>query len=87
MSETTSPTVTSIALEDAPVVVRVEVGTVEMTAAAWSQLAPGDVVTLGKRLGEAAVLRVAGAEVARGELVQVDGELGVRILHRVGGAG
>lgn len=84
MSETTNPTVTSAALEDAPVVVRVEVGTVEMTAGAWSELRPGDVVSLGRRLGDPAVLRVAGVEVARGELVQIDGEIGVRILGRTG---
>lgn len=84
MSETTNPTVTSAALEDAPVVVRVEVGTVEMTAGAWSELCPGDVVSLGRRLGDPAVLRVAGAPVARGELVQIDGEIGVRILAKTG---
>ncbi len=84
MSETTNPTVTSMALEDASVVVRVEVGSVEMSARAWSELGPGDVVTLGRRLGDAVVLRAGGVEVARGELVQVDGEVGVRILSRMG---
>lgn len=78
-STPTAPTPTSAALEDAPVVLRVEIGTVEMTARAWSELSPGDVLTLGVRVGEAVVLRVGGVEVARGELVQVDGEVGVRI--------
>jgi type III secretion system YscQ/HrcQ family protein len=91
MGETSSTTQTSLsssasaALEDAPVVVRVELGVVEMTARAWSELGPGDVVTLGKRAGEPVVLRAAGVEIARGELVQVDGEIGVRILARSGG--
>lgn len=65
---------------DAPVVVRVELGAVEMPARAWAELADGDVITLGKKLGEHAVLRVGGVEVARGELVQVDGEYGIRIV-------
>jgi flagellar motor switch/type III secretory pathway protein FliN len=66
-------------IEDAPVVVRVELGTVEMTARQWAALGDGDVVTLGRRLGDPAILRVGGVEVARGEIVQVDGEYGVRI--------
>ena len=70
--------------EDAPVVVRVEIGAVEMKAREWAELGAGDVVTLGRKLGDPAVLRVAGVEVARGELVQVDGEYAVRILERSG---
>ncbi|HVH41904.1 MAG TPA: FliM/FliN family flagellar motor switch protein [Labilithrix sp.] len=81
------PNPTLEVLEDAPVVVRVELGVVEMKARAWASLAPGDVVTLGRKLGDPAILRVAGVEVARGELVQVDGEYGVRILGRAGGRG
>ncbi len=68
------------ALEDAPVVVRVEIGVVEMKASAWADLAPGDVVTLGRKIGDPVVLRAGGVAVARGELVVVDGECGVRIL-------
>ena len=60
--------------------VRVELGVVEMKAREWAALSPGDVVTLGRKLGDPAVLRVGGIEVARGEIVQVDGEYGVRIL-------
>lgn len=73
---------TARVLDDAGVVVRVELGTVEMKAHEWAQLSAGDVITLGKKLGEPAVLRVGGVEVARGELVQVEGEIGVRILSR-----
>lgn len=72
--------VTLEVLEDAPVVVRVELGAVEMKAREWASLAPGDVIALGRKLGDPAVLRVSGIEVARGELVQVDGEYGVRIV-------
>jgi flagellar motor switch protein FliN/FliY len=83
----TSPTTTIEALEDAPVVVRVELGTVEMKAREWAELGPGDVVSLGRRLGDPAVLRVGGVELARGELVQVDGEYAVRILSRTPASG
>lgn len=74
-------------LEDAPVLVRIELGTVEMKAREWAELAPGDVVTLGRRVGDPAVLRVGGVELARGELVQVDGDYGVRIVSRSGAPG
>jgi flagellar motor switch/type III secretory pathway protein FliN len=73
---------TAEALGDAPVVVRVEVGTAQMLAREWAELCPGDVVTLGRKLGEPVILRAGGVEIARGELVQVDGEVGVRILER-----
>lgn len=73
---------TAVAIEDVPVVVRVELGTVEMKAHEWAALASGDVLSIGRKLGAPALLRVGGVEVARGELVQVDGEYGVRILSR-----
>jgi len=84
MSETseTSETLRDIALE-APVVVRVEVASVTLTAREWAKLGPGDVLETGVRLSTPVVLRVGGSEVARGELVSVDGELGVRIREIV----
>jgi type III secretion system YscQ/HrcQ family protein len=72
------------ALAEVPVVVRVELGEVTLTAREWAALRPGDVVTTGRRIGERATLRVAGRAVARGELVDVDGELGVRVHALVG---
>jgi type III secretion system YscQ/HrcQ family protein len=75
-------TLKEIAL-DAPVVVRVEVGSVTLPARAWSELRPGDVLETGVRIAEPVVLRIAGHEVARGELVDVDGEVGVRIRELV----
>ncbi len=73
------------AVGEVPVVVRVEIGVVEMRAREWASLAPGDVVGLGKRIGEAVTLRVGGVTVARGELVDLDGEVAVRILGRTDG--
>ena len=86
--ETTMPspnqdqTATSEVVLDAPLIVRVEVGAVTLSAAEWAELGPGDVVALGRRVQEPVLLRIGGAEVARGELVDIEGELGVRIRER-----
>jgi len=71
------------AVLDSPVVVRVEMGAVSMTAREWAELGPGDVIETGLRIAAPVVLRVAGREVARGELVSLEGELGVRIRELV----
>jgi len=71
------------AVLDSPVVVRVELGAVSMTAREWAELGPGDVIETGRRIAEPVILRVAGREVARGELVSLEGELGVRIRELV----
>lgn len=81
MKATEHPTVEVLA--DVPMVVRVELGAVEMSARAWADLAPGDVLTVGRKIGESVVLRASGVEIARGEMVDVDGEIGVRILERL----
>ena len=70
------------AVGEVPVVVRIEIGVAEMRARDWASLAPGDVLSLGKKLGEPVTLRVGGITVARGELVDLDGEVAVRILGR-----
>ena len=80
-----SASITAQVIEEAPIVVRVELGAVEMSARNWASLAEGDVMTLGRRLGEPAILRVGGVEVARGELVIVEGEMAVRITKRTSG--
>ncbi|HEV8245257.1 MAG TPA: FliM/FliN family flagellar motor switch protein [Polyangiaceae bacterium] len=69
---------------EAPVVVRVELGTVSLTAAEVAEMRAGDVIETGRRLAEPVVLRVAGRAIARGDLVDVEGELGVRIRELVG---
>jgi type III secretion system YscQ/HrcQ family protein len=73
------------AVGEVPVVVRVEIGVAEMRAREWASLAPGDVVALGRKIGESVTLRVGGVAVARGELVDLGGEVGVRILGRPSG--
>jgi flagellar motor switch/type III secretory pathway protein FliN len=71
------------AVGEVPVVVRVEVGVAELRAREWAALGRGDVIALGKKLGEPVLLRVGGIAVARGELVDLEGEIGVRILGRL----
>jgi type III secretion system YscQ/HrcQ family protein len=66
-------------LADAPLVVRIELGQVSMSARQWASLRPGDIIASGGRVADRAVLRIGGQEVARGELVDIEGELGVRI--------
>jgi type III secretion system YscQ/HrcQ family protein len=67
---------------EVPVVLRVEIGEATMTARQWATLGKGDVVSLGRRVGEHVTLRVGGVPVATGELVEVEGEVGVRIVGR-----
>lgn len=72
------------AIGEVPVVVRVEIGDVEMSAREWASVGLGEVVTMGRRVGEPVTLRVGNVVVARGDLVDVEGEVGVRILERIG---
>jgi flagellar motor switch/type III secretory pathway protein FliN len=71
------------AIGEVPVIVRVEVGEAALSARDWASLTPGDVVGLGRRVGEQVVLRIGGVPVARGELVDIEGEVGVRIVTRL----
>jgi flagellar motor switch/type III secretory pathway protein FliN len=77
-SQNDGETLTDVLLET-PVVVRVELGAVSMSAREWARLGAGDVIETGQRIAEPVVLRIAGREVGRGELVNVDGQVGVRI--------
>jgi flagellar motor switch/type III secretory pathway protein FliN len=86
-TETLSAEVSSIAdtVYEAPVVLRVELGTVSLPAKQWSELRVGDIVETGQPLGTEVTLRVAGQALARGELLNIDGELGVRITKLLTG--
>ena len=66
---------------ETPLIVRLEVGALEMSAAEWAALRPGDVVQSGRRIDHAVILRTGGREIARGELVDIEGEIGVRITQ------
>ncbi len=69
------------AVLDAPLVVRIELGTVSMPARDWAELRPGDVIETRRRIGGPVVLRAGGRALAHGELVNIDGELGVRVTR------
>jgi flagellar motor switch/type III secretory pathway protein FliN len=71
------------AVGDLPVLVRVEIGEARMAARDWAGLGRGDVLALGRRVGEPVILRVGGVAVARGDLVELEGEVGVRIVERL----
>ncbi|MDP9001987.1 MAG: FliM/FliN family flagellar motor switch protein, partial [Myxococcota bacterium] len=71
------------ALGEVSVVVRVEIGEAVMSARDWASLGRGDVVGLGRRVGDRVLLRVGGVPLARGELVDLDGEVAVRIVERI----
>ena len=70
------------ALGEVPVVVRVEIGEATMSAREWASIGRGDVVALGRRVGELVLVRVGGVPLARGELVDLEGEVAVRIVER-----
>jgi flagellar motor switch protein FliN/FliY len=74
-------------IANAPVVVRVEVGSVVLRVGELMELRQGDVLGCGVPPNGPIVLRAAGREIARGELVIVDGEVGVRIVQLSGTAG
>lgn len=58
-------------------------GDVSLSARALLELAPGQVLPLGRRVGTAVEVRAGERCLARGELVTVDGELGVRVTELV----
>lgn len=79
--DASGPPTLAQAVLDAPVVVRVELGSVSMSAREWAALRSGDVIQCGRRLGEPVLLRSGGRILGRGELVNVEGELGVRVIE------
>ena len=74
-------------LGEVPIVMKVEIGEALMTAREWASLGRGDVISLGRRVGDPVMLRVGGVLVARGELVDLEGEVAVRILEGLLGEG
>jgi type III secretion system YscQ/HrcQ family protein len=64
-----------------PVTLVVELGRISLTVQRVAELAPGDVLTLGRHAREPVELTSGGKLIARGELVQIDTELGVRVTN------
>ncbi len=68
---------------DLPIPLAIVAGDVTLSARALLELAPGQVLTLGRPLGGPVELRAGTRCLARGELVTIDGELGVRLTELV----
>ncbi len=66
--------------DDATVEIAVAAGSVTLSMRRLLELAPGQVLSLGRPLGGPVELRVGARVVGRGELVNDDGELGVRVV-------
>jgi flagellar motor switch protein FliN/FliY len=69
------------AVQDAPVLVTLELARCTVALRQVLQLAPGAVVRLPVQACTPAALRVGDQVVARGEVVQVDGEFGFRVTQ------
>lgn len=66
--------------DDAHLELTVQLGTTRLSLRQLSDLAPGQIISLGRPLAGPYEVRAAGRLVGTGELVDVDGELGVRIV-------
>ncbi len=66
---------------DTPITLTLELARFVLTLEELARLAPGEVLSTGRAIGERVTLRANEKIVAHGELVDVDGEIGVRILE------
>jgi hypothetical protein len=69
--------------DDAHLELTVQLGTTRMSLRGLSELAVGQIVSLGRPLVGPFEVRVGGRVVGQGELIDIDGELGVRIVSLV----
>jgi len=69
--------------DDAHLELTVQLGTTRMSLRALSELAVGQIVSLGRPLAGPYEVRAGGRVVGHGELIDIDGELGVRIVSLV----
>jgi flagellar motor switch protein FliN/FliY len=72
---------------DVPVTVSAVLGSSRMPVGDLLKLAPGAVLELDRKVGEAIDIYVNNRLVARGEVVVIDGEFGVRVTDLVERAG
>ena len=66
--------------DDAHLELTVQLGTTRLSLRALSELAVGQVISLGRPLAGPFDVRAGGRLVGQGELIDIDGELGVRIV-------
>ncbi len=75
------PEASAMLISDAPIELGVELARFSLSLGELALLGPGDVLSTGRRIGEAVTLRSGDRALAEGELVDIDGETGVRILR------
>lgn len=68
-------------LDDIPVRLSFELGTIELSLEELQGLAPGMVVPIGEALPPTVRIRCSGRWIGAGELVEVDGRLGVQLTR------
>ncbi len=66
--------------DDAHLELTVQLGTTRLSLRALSELAVGQIISLGRPLAGPFEVRAGGRLVGQGELIDLDGELGVRIV-------
>jgi type III secretion protein Q len=66
-------------LDDLPLTLVFEIGTLDMRLAELRELAEGSVIELGRATPPTIVIRCNGVEAGRGELVEVEGRLAVQV--------
>jgi type III secretion protein Q len=68
-------------LDEVPVRLSFELGTIELSLGELQRLAPGMVMPIGETLPATVRIRCAGRLIGAGELVEVDGRLGVELTR------
>jgi hypothetical protein len=74
------PRAMSAIADDAHLELTVQLGTTRLSLRQLAELAPGQVIALGRPLAGPFEIHAGGKRVGAGELVDVDGEVGVRIV-------
>jgi len=69
------------AIEELPLSIVFDLGTVELSLAELKALVPGQVIDLARAPGNAVRVTVNGRRIGAGEIVEIEGRLGVRITE------
>ncbi len=78
-SAESNPGIRKTVLDELPITLEAILGTAQVKVSELTGLAPGDSLTLERKLGDAVEVRLNGVAVAYGELVAVGENFGVRI--------
>jgi type III secretion system YscQ/HrcQ family protein len=75
------PVVPAATVEELPLSIVFDLGTVELSLAELKALVPGQVIDLAREPGNAVRVTVNGRRIGAGEIVEIEGRLGVRITE------